>query len=245
MCMPDTERQAGSDGSSLPRGSGQLLLVVDDDPRLTELLETTLSLAEYRVAVAGCGAEALRACDALSPDLLVLDVMLPDLDGFTVCRRLIEKGARLPVLFLTARDAVEDRVAGFASGADDYLTKPFSVPELLARVHALLRRAGTTADPFLCFADLTMEERSMRVRRGDRLVVLSPTEYKLLRYLLVNADHVVSKDQIMEHVWQHYFDQGVVEKLVSRLRAKVDAQAPALIHTVRGFGYTLRLTDSE
>ena len=109
---------------------------------MAELLETTLSLAGYSVAVAGCGAEALLACDAISPNLLVLDVMLPDMDGFTVCRRLIEKGARLPVLFLTARDAVEDRVAGFASGADDYLTKPFSVPELLARVHALLRRAS-------------------------------------------------------------------------------------------------------
>ncbi|TDD40979.1 response regulator transcription factor [Saccharopolyspora elongata] len=231
-----------NEGVSPPRGSGQRLLVVDDDPRLAELLETTLSLAGYQVAVVDCGTEALHACDSICPDLLVLDVMLPDMDGFTVCQRLIENGARLPVLFLTARDAIEDRVTGLAMGADDYLTKPFSVLELLARVHALLRRAGTTAEPspVLRFADLTVDERSMRVRRGDRLIALSPTEYKLLRYLLVNADHVVSKDQIMDHVWQHQFDPGVVEKLVSRLRAKVDAHPPALIHTVRGFGYSLR-----
>ncbi|GAA4827285.1 response regulator transcription factor [Saccharopolyspora rosea] len=215
---------------------------MDDDPGLAELLETTLSLAGYRVTVVDRGAEALRACDAVTPDLLVLDVMLPDMDGFAVCRRLVDNGARLPVLFLTARDAVEDRVTGLTLGADDYLTKPFNVVELLARVHALLRRAGTAAEPgaVLRFADLTVDERSMRVRRGDRPITLSPTEYKLLRYLLVNADHVLSKDQIMDHVWQHRFDPGVVEKLVSRLRAKVDAHPPALIHTVRGFGYSLR-----
>ncbi|WP_329174229.1 response regulator transcription factor [Streptomyces decoyicus] len=227
----------------LPRGKGQRLLVVDDDPRMTELLETTLGLAGYTVATAGCGAGALRAYEERPPDLLVLDVMLPDLDGFAVCRRLVENGARLPVLFLTARDSVEDRVTGFAMGADDYLTKPFSLPELLARVHALLRRAGRSAEagPMLRFADLTVDERSRRVRRGERLIALSPTEYKLLRYLLINADHVMSKEQIMDHVWQHHFGEGVVEKLVSRLRAKVDAQDPALIHTMRGFGYSLRL----
>ncbi|MER7013730.1 response regulator transcription factor [Saccharopolyspora sp. NPDC000359] len=230
-----------TDGVAPPRGSGQRLLVVDDDPMLAEMLETTLSLAGYRVTVADRGAEALRACDSIRPDLLVLDVMLPDMDGFAVCQRLFESGARIPVLFLTARDAVEDRVAGLTMGADDYLTKPFSVVELLARVHVLLRRAGMTAEPspVLRFADLTVDERSMRVRRGDRLVELSPTEYKLLRYLVLNADHVVSKDQIMDHVWQHRFDVGVVEKLVSRLRAKVDATPPALIRTVRGFGYSL------
>ncbi|MFF7410006.1 response regulator transcription factor [Streptomyces lydicus] len=232
-----------ADGLSLPRGTGQRVLVVDDDPRMAELLETTLSLAGYQVTTADRGAVALRAYDTVSPDLLVLDVMLPDMDGFAVCRSLIGSGARLPVLFLTARDAVEDRVAGFAMGADDYLTKPFSVPELLARVHALLRRAGTTAepDPVLGFADLAVDERSRRVRRRGRLIALSPTEYKLLRYLLVNAEYVVSKEQIMDHVWQHHFSHGVVEKLVSRLRAKIDAQAPPLIQTVRGFGYSLRL----
>ncbi|MGW5647709.1 response regulator transcription factor [Saccharopolyspora sp. NPDC003752] len=227
---------------SPPRGAGQRLLVVDDDPRLAELLETTLSLAGYEVAVVDSGAEALHACATIRPDLLVLDVMLPDMDGFAVCQRLIEDRARLPVLFLTARHAVEDRVTGLAMGADDYLTKPFSVLELLARVHVLLRRAGMTAEssPVLRFADLTVDERSMRVRRGDRPITLSPTEYKLLRYLLVNADRVMSKDQIMDHVWQHQFTPGVVEKLVSRLRAKVDAHPPALIRTVRGFGYSLR-----
>ncbi|MFJ9855221.1 response regulator transcription factor [Streptomyces sp. NPDC101150] len=216
---------------------------MDDDPRMAELLETTLGLAGYEVTTADRGAVALSAYDAVSPDLLVLDLMLPDMDGFAVCRSLIRNGARLPVLFLTARDAVEDRVAGFAMGADDYLTKPFSVPELLARVHALLRRAGTTAEPspVLGFADLTVDERSRRVRRRGQLIALSPTEYKLLRYLLVNAEYVVSKEQIMDHVWQHHFSHGVVEKLVSRLRAKIDAQAPPLIQTVRGFGYSLRL----
>ncbi|MFH8384832.1 response regulator transcription factor [Kitasatospora sp. NPDC018058] len=234
-------------GLPLLRGAGQRLLVVDDDPMLSELLETTLGLAGYRVVTADSGAAALRAYRATPVDLLVLDVMLPDLDGFAVCRRLIESGAQLPVLFLTARDSVEDRVTGLAVGADDYLTKPFSVPELLARVHALLRRAGTTAGPapVLRFADLTMDERSRRVHRGDRLVGLSPTEYRLLRYLLVNADHVVSKEQITHHVWQHRFSEGVVEKLVSRLRAKVDVQPPALIHTVRGFGYSLRLPEGD
>ncbi|MEW1752031.1 response regulator transcription factor [Streptomyces angustmyceticus] len=230
-------------GAPLPRGTGQRLLVVDDDPRTAELLEATLSLAGYAVTTAGGGAEALRAYETNPPDLLVLDVMLPDTDGFTVCRRLVGQGARLPVLFLTARDSVEDRVTGFAMGADDYLTKPFSLPELLARVHALLRRAGRSAeeDPVLRFADLTVDERSRRVRRGDRLIALSPTEYALLRYLLVNADQVMSKEQIMDHVWQHRFGAGVVEKLVSRLRAKVDVHSPALIHTMRGFGYSLRL----
>ncbi|MEU6330489.1 MULTISPECIES: response regulator transcription factor [unclassified Streptomyces] len=227
----------------LPRGMGQRLLVVDDDPRMAELLETTLGLAGYTVATAGCGAQALSAYEAQPPDLLVLDVMLPDMDGFRLCRRLVENGARLPVLFLTARDSVEDRVTGFAMGADDYLTKPFSLPELLARVHALLRRAGRSAEEsaMLRFADLSVNERSRRVRRGDRLIALSPTEYKLLRYLLINADQVMSKEQIMDHVWQHRFGAGVVEKLVSRLRAKVDDRSPALIHTVRGFGYSLRL----
>jgi two-component system, OmpR family, response regulator len=232
-------------GVSLPRGSGQRVLVVDDDPRMAELLETTLNLAGYTVTTAGQGTEALRVHHRVRPDLLVLDVMLPDMDGFTVCRRLAEAGERVPVLLLTARDAVEDRVTGLALGADDYLTKPFSVPELLARVHALLRRAGTTTDPdpVLRFADLTVDERARRVRRGDRVITLSPTEFTLLRYLMLNIDQVVSKDQIMDHVWRHRFDPGVVEKLVSRLRSKVDSQGSPLIHTVRGFGYSLRLPE--
>ncbi|MGD3108948.1 response regulator transcription factor [Streptomyces sp. YGL11-2] len=236
-----------TDGLPLPRGSGQRLLIVDDDPRITELLQTTLSLAGYRVSAVGTGSQALRACQDEPADLLVLDVMLPDMDGFTVCRRLTEQGTRLPVLFLTARDAVEDRLTGFAMGADDYLTKPFSVPELLFRVNALLRRAGTTAaEPTeqLRFADLTIDEPTRRVRRGEHLIALTPSEYKLLRYLLLNADQVVSKEQIMDHVWQHRFGEGIVEKLISRLRTKIDRQPPALIHTVRGFGYSLRLPGS-
>jgi two-component system OmpR family response regulator len=229
----------------LPRGTGQRVLVVDDDPRMAELLEATLSLAGYAVTTAGRGAEALRLHEKVRPDIVVLDVMLPDMDGFTVCRKLMESGARVPVLLLTAWDAVEDRVTGLALGADDYLTKPFSVPELLARVHALLRRAGTAGEPtpVLRFADLTVDDRARRVRRGEHVIALSRTEFTLLRYLVLNADQVVSKDQIMDHVWGHRFDQGVVEKLVSRLRAKVDMQEPRLIHTIRGFGYSLRLPE--
>ncbi|MEV4172671.1 response regulator transcription factor [Nonomuraea sp. NPDC049709] len=235
-----------SAAASLPRGAGQRVLVVDDDPRMAELLETTLHLAGYTVATADRGAEALRAHATASPeapDLLILDVMLPDMDGFTVCRMLAERGARVPTLLLTARDGIEDRVTGLALGADDYLTKPFSIPELLARVHALLRRAGRPGEPdrVLRFADLTLDEGSLRVRRAGRLISLSPTEWKLLHYLMLNADQVVSKDQIVDRVWHGPFDHSVVEKLVSRLRAKVDAQPPALIHTIRGFGYSLRL----
>jgi two-component system, OmpR family, response regulator len=168
------------------------------------------------------------------------------MDGFAICRAIQERDGRPAVLFLTARDAVEDRVAGLTLGADDYLTKPFSVPELLARVHALLRRSTraeveASRTPALRISDLTMDDRTRRVRRGEHQLALSPTEYTLLRYLLVNADQVISKSQIMEHVWQHHFDDGVVEKLVSRLRAKVDVHPPRLIHTVRGFGYSLRL----
>lgn len=228
---------------ALSRGAGQRVLVVDDDPRMAELLETTLRLAGYTVTTANSGAEALRVHESAAPDLLLLDVMLPDVDGFTVCRTLVERGARLPTLLLTARDAIEDRVTGLAIGADDYLTKPFSIPELLARVHALLRRAGPATEPdaVLRFADLTLDARSMRVRRADRLIPLSPTEFKLLHYLMLNTDQVVSKDQIVDHVWHSPFDHSVVEKLVSRLRAKVDIDAPPLIHTIRGFGYSLRL----
>ena len=172
--------------------------------------------------------------------MVILDVMLPDMDGFTVCRRLAERGHAPPVLFLTARGSIEDTVTGLRIGGDDYVTKPFHVLELLARVHALLRRSGRAADePVLRSADLVLDEAKFQAVRAGEALDLTPTEYKLLRYLLVNAGQVMTKEQILQHVWQHEFGEGVVEKLVSRLRHKVDAGRRPLIHTVRGFGYRI------
>jgi two-component system, OmpR family, response regulator len=220
-------------------GDGQHLLVVDDEPGITELLSTTLDLAGYRVSTVQTGHGALSAVAADRPDMVILDVMLPDMDGFTVCRRLAERGHPPPVLFLTARSSIEDTVTGLGIGGDDYVTKPFHVLELLARVHALLRRSGRTDEQVLRSADLALDESKFQVTRGGEPVELTPTEYKLLRYLMLNAGQVMTKEQILQHVWQHDFGEGVVEKLVSRLRHKVDAGRRPLIHTVRGFGYRI------
>ncbi|MCE7005942.1 response regulator transcription factor [Kibdelosporangium philippinense] len=221
-------------------GDGQHLLVVDDEPGITELLSTTLNLAGYRVSTVGSGHAALNAVEAERPDMVILDVMLPDMDGFTVCRRLNERGHAPPVLFLTARGSVEDTVTGLRIGGDDYVTKPFHVVELLARVQALLRRSGNgVGEPVLRCADLVLDETKFQAVRDDEALDLTPTEYKLLRYLMVNAGQVMTKEQILQHVWQHEFGEGVVEKLVSRLRHKVDAGRRPLIHTVRGFGYRI------
>jgi two-component system OmpR family response regulator len=223
--------------------AGPRVLVVDDDPHISELLVTTLRFAGFGVRSAAGGRDALVEVDRFRPELLVLDVMLPDLDGFGVVRRLRDRGEQTPVLFLTARDGVDDRVEGLALGGDDYVTKPFSMAEVVARVRAILRRTGGATDPVLRCADLTLDERTHEVRRADRAVELSPTEYRLLRYLLVNTGRVLSKAQILDHVWQYDFggDGGVVEKFVSNLRRKIDFAEPALIHTVRGFGYALRV----
>jgi two-component system, OmpR family, response regulator len=191
------------------------------------------------------GRTALALAASEKPDLLVLDVMLPDLDGFEVCRRLRADGSRVPVLFLTARDATEDKVRGLTLGGDDYLVKPFSLEELVARVEAVLRRSGLTKDDgqVLRCADLEMDDDAHRVTRAGEAVSLSPTEYNLLRYLLVNQGRVLSKAQILDHVWDYDFggDGGVVETYIGYLRKKVDAVEPRLIHTLRGVGYTLRL----
>jgi DNA-binding response OmpR family regulator len=220
-------------------GDGQHLLVVDDEPGITELLSTTLDLAGYRVSTVQTGRGALNAVETDRPDMVILDVMLPDMDGFTVCRRLAERGHSPPVLFLTARGSIEDTVTGLRIGGDDYVTKPFHVLELLARVHALLRRSGRTDEQVLRCADLVLDESKFQVTRSGEPVDLTPTEYKLLRYLLLNAGQVMTKEQILQHVWQHEFGEGVVEKLVSRLRHKLDAGRRPLIHTVRGFGYRI------
>ncbi len=220
------------------------VLVVDDEANITDLVGTALRYVGFDVATAATGREALERARAFRPELIVLDVMLPDLDGFEVTRRLRGEGLRIPVLFLTARDATEDKVAGLTLGGDDYVTKPFSLEELVARVRAVLRRTGA-GEPGgrLVFADLELDEDTHEVFRAGESVPMTPTEFKLLRYLMVNARRVLSKAQILDHVWEYDFggDANVVETYISYLRKKVDRVEPRLIHTVRGVGYTLRL----
>jgi two-component system OmpR family response regulator len=224
---------------------GERLLLVDDEENLRSMLEAALRHNGFDVASAENGRDALVAVANDQPDAIVLDVMLPDLDGFEVCRRLRAEGARTPVLFLTARDATEDKVRGLTLGGDDYLVKPFSLDELVARVQALLRRAGLTREDHsvLRCADLEMDDDAHRVTRAGNEVSLSPTEYNLLRYLLLNEGRVLSKAQILDHVWQYDFggDGGVVETYIGYLRRKVDDVEPRLIQTIRGVGYTLRI----
>ncbi|GII94816.1 response regulator transcription factor [Sinosporangium siamense] len=219
------------------------LLVVDDEPNIRELLSASLRYSGFDVVTACDGREAVRLVERMQPDLIVLDVMLPDLDGFAVTSRLRSAGHRMPVLYLTARDATEDKVAGLALG-DDYVTKPFSLEEVLARIRAVLRRTrGDLELPArLQIADLEMDEESHQVWKAGRAVRLSPTEFKLLHYFMVNSGRVLSKAQILDHVWNYDFggDGGVVESYVSYLRRKIDKTEPRLIHTLRGVGYVLR-----
>ena len=224
------------------------LLVVDDEPDIRELLSASLRFAGFEVATAADGVEALVVVRSFAPDLVVLDVMLPRLDGFAVARQLRADGDQTPVLFLTAKDATEDRVQGLTLGGDDYVTKPFSLEEVLARIRAVLRRtAGRAVEPAptarLAYADVVLDDDTHEVWKGDVEVALSPTEFTLLRYFLQNPQRVLSKRQILEHVWQYDFggDGNVVESYVSYLRRKVDTGEPRLLHTVRGVGYVLRL----
>lgn len=218
------------------------VLVVDDEPRLAELVLRTLTVAGFDAQRAGSAAEALAVAATLEPELALLDVMLPDSSGFDLCHRLRADHPALAVIFLTARDALEDRLTGLDLGGDDYITKPFAVAEVVSRVNAVLRRSGVGAGESLSCADLELREDAHTVIRGGRPLTLSPTEFRLLRYLLRNVGQVVSKQQILAQVWQYDFggDPGVVEKFVSQLRRKVDAHGPPLLHTVRGFGYVLR-----
>jgi two-component system OmpR family response regulator len=219
------------------------LLLVDDEDNLRSMLEAALRHSGFDVHPVSNGRDAIDAVATVRPDLVVLDVMLPDLDGFDVCKRLRSSGDRTPVLFLTARDATEDRVRGLTLGGDDYLVKPFSLEELVARITAVLRRAGIDRDKTdLSCGDLEMDDDAHQVTRGGVDVALSPTEYNLLRYLLVNQGRVVSKAQILDHVWDYDFggDGGVVETYIGYLRRKVDNVEPRLIHTIRGVGYSLR-----
>ncbi len=227
----------------VPDGARPRVLVVDDEESITDLVATALRYEGFEVEIAAGGRAALRLATSFRPHLIVLDVMLPDLDGFEVQRRLVADRLRVPILFLTARDATEDKVRGLTVGADDYVTKPFSLEELVARVRAVLRRAGEAEpDPRLVFSDLELDEATHEVWRGRQLIELSPTEFNLLRYLLLNATRVVSKAQIIDHVWRYDFDgdSRLVETYISYLRKKVDFAEPKLIHTVRGIGYTLR-----
>jgi two-component system OmpR family response regulator len=221
------------------------VLVVDDEDSITQLVATVLRYEGFEVACAGDGKSAVRTARSFDPDLVVLDVMLPDWDGFEVYRRLNERTPAVPVLFLTARDGAADRVHGLTLGADDYVGKPFSLEELVARVRAVLRRTrGSQAAQELRYQDLSIDEDAHEVRRGDRIVELTPTEFHLLRYLLVNAGRVVSKAQILDHVWRYDFngDASVVETYISYLRKKIDRPGEVpLIQTVRGFGYALRM----
>jgi len=222
------------------------LLVVDDEPNIVELLAASLRFAGFAVATALTGTDAVKTVERVHPDLVVLDVMLPDIDGFVVLRRLQAANRPLPVLFLTARDANEDKVTGLTLGGDDYVTKPFSLEEVIARIRAILRRTGAVtggAPPHLTVADLELDEDSHEVFRAGREVTLSPTEFNLLRYLMVNAGRVLSKAQILDHVWSYDFDgdANIVESYISYLRRKLDGGGVVpLIHTVRGIGYVLR-----
>jgi two-component system OmpR family response regulator len=230
-----------------PRSTGARLLVVDDEDSLLDLLGDALRFAGYEVARARSGFEALRLAADTGPDLVLLDVNLPDLDGFEVCRRLRRDGSEVPVIFLTARDDPADLRNGFTRGGDDYVTKPFSLEELDCRIQAVLRRTQRcAADDALTCADLRMDVEAHRVTRGDAEIDLSPTEFRLLRYLLLNQGRVLSKAQILDHVWQYDFDgdASVVETYISYLRKKVDQAEPRVIRTVRGFGYSIREPDA-
>ncbi len=220
------------------------ILVVDDEPNITDLVATALRYEGFEVAVAGTGSEAIREAATFRPDLLVLDVMLPDRNGFELLSRLRADQVKLPVVFLTARDSTEDKIKGLTVGGDDYVTKPFSLEELIARVRAVLRRTGNEkgVSARLEFADLELDDDTHEVWRGPARIELTPTEYKLLRYMMLNARRALSKAQILDHVWEYDFDgdANVVETYISYLRKKIDKLGPPLIHTIRGVGYTLR-----
>jgi len=241
-----TERESTT-SANLIRADGTpvRVLVVDDEPNLAEVLSSVLRHEGWDVRSAGTGVSAVRAGKEFRPDAIVLDMMLPDFDGLEVMRRLREDNPRVAVLFLTARDSVEDRVAGLTAGGDDYVTKPFSLEEVLARLRGMLRRAGlshTGADTQLAVADLTMDEDAREVRRAGELVELTATEFELLRYLMRNPRRVLSKAQILDRVWNYDFggQAHVVELYISYLRKKIDVGHQPLIHTVRGVGYVLK-----
>jgi two-component system OmpR family response regulator len=224
--------------------SAHRVLVVDDEPNLVEVLTMALRFQGFVVESATNGREALAAVSSFKPHLMVLDVMLPDMEGFDVAARLGAQRASVPIIFLTARDATEDKIRGLTGGGDDYMTKPFSLEELVARIRTILRRTGqaTPDSARLVFEDLEMDEESREVTRAGEAIELTATEYRLLRYLLLNPRRVLTRAQLLDHVWNYDFggDGRVLETYISYLRKKLDAHGPSLIKTVRGVGYALQ-----
>jgi two-component system OmpR family response regulator len=220
------------------------VLVVDDEPNIVDVISMALRYEGFAVASAGSGAEALASVAEFRPHLIVLDIMLPDMEGFDVAERLSAKRIDVPIIFLTARDATEDKIRGLTIGGDDYVTKPFSLEELVARIRTILRRSGLAEEDSnrLVFEDLELDEDTREVTRGGRPIELTATEYRLLRYLMLNGRRVLTRSQILDHVWEYDFggDARVLETYISYLRKKVDTEDPPLIHTVRGVGYALR-----
>jgi two-component system, OmpR family, response regulator len=221
------------------------VLVVDDDANIADVLSMALRYEGFAVETAGSGRAAIKGAAEFSPHLIVLDVMLPDFDGFEVAKRLAERRAEIPILFLTARDTTEDKVRGLTLGGDDYVTKPFSIEEILARIRTILRRVGLAQQDgrHLSFSDLELDDDTREVTRGGTLIELTDTEYRLLRYLMLHPRSVLTRAQILDHVWEYDFggDARVLETYVSYLRRKLEGQGPRLIQTVRGVGYALRL----
>jgi two-component system OmpR family response regulator len=223
---------------------GRRVLVVDDEPNLAEVVTMALRFNGFTVETAATGREALAAVSRFKPHLMVLDVMLPDMEGFEVASRLGAQRAGVPIIFLTARDATEDKVRGLSGGGDDYMTKPFSLEELVARIRTILRRTGQASAESgrLVFEDLELDEESREVTRAGALIELTATEYRLLRYLMLNPRRVMTRAQLLDHVWNYDFggDGRVLETYISYLRKKLDAHGPSLIRTVRGVGYALQ-----
>ncbi|MFF5991046.1 response regulator transcription factor [Prauserella flavalba] len=243
--MTSANTDPGRVGPRRPDGSPVRVLVVDDESSLAELVSLALRMEGWEIRTAGDGAGAIREARGFRPDAVVLDVMLPDLDGLEVLRRLRADTPYLPVLLLTAKDAVEDRIAGLTAGGDDYVTKPFSLEELALRLRALLRRARVVAaseGSTLVVGDLTLDEESREVHRGGEPVSLTATEFELLRYLMRNPKRVLSKAQILDRVWSYDFggQANIVELYISYLRKKIDADRKPMIHTMRGAGYVLK-----
>ncbi|AWB89938.1 response regulator transcription factor [Salinibacterium hongtaonis] len=227
-------------------GSPVRAVVVDDEETLSELLSMALRYEGWDVRTAPDGQAALKVVREFDPDVVVLDIMLPDIDGLQVLRRLRADGRDVPILFLTAKDALDDRIAGLTAGGDDYVTKPFSLEEVIARLRGLIRRSSALIsgedDPILRVGDLTLNEQSYEVRRGDREIELTATEFELLRFLMRNPRRVMSKSQILDRVWSYDFGgrASIVEIYISYLRKKIDAGADPMIHTVRGVGYMIK-----
>jgi two-component system, OmpR family, response regulator len=221
------------------------VLVIDDEPNIVDVVTMALRYQGFAVQSAGSGREGLELVRRWKPHVMVLDVMLPDMDGFEVARRLTAERADVPILFLSARDTTADKVHGLTMGGDDYVTKPFSLEELVARLRNILRRTGAFAEASgkLTFADLELDEETFEVSRGGRAIELTATEFRLLRYLMLNPRRVLSRAQLLDHVWSYDFggDARVLETYISYLRKKIDAYGPPLLHTVRGAGYVLRL----